>query len=108
LNTSQDRVGNFSQIDQTQKYEIQIDGSDRNSEMLEKGMPMFYESRDYGFKTVTIDKLSQKDQTEEGQQESPPFNLEDDSLNKNKFGEFIRQNAGLKVQTSISTYDREL
>jgi hypothetical protein len=56
-------------------------------------MPMFYESRDYGMKGVTIDKLSPKDHHLEDEEEvatRPPFNLEDDSLDKDKFGEFVR------------------
>lgn len=56
-------------------------------------MPMFFESRDYGVKGVTIDKLSPKDNRAEDEEEgatTPPFNLEDDSLDKDKFGEFVR------------------
>jgi len=72
---------------------------------------MFFESRDYGVKGVTIDKLSPKDPRMENEEEvgnRPLFNLEDDSLDKEKFGEFVRQNAGLKPNTSISTYNHEL
>jgi hypothetical protein len=74
-------------------------------------MPMFFESRDYGVKGVTIDKLSPKDpriEDEEDVGNRPLFNLEDDSLDKEKFGEFVRKNAGLKPNTSISTNNREL
>ena len=111
-------MGNNTQDDQTQKYDIQLngsasgiegDGSDEGGH--EKGMPMFFESRDYGVKVVTIDKLSPKDPRMEDEEEGatrPPFNLEDDSLDKDKFSEFVRQNAGLNHNTSISTYNREL
>jgi hypothetical protein len=90
-------MGNYTQIDQTQKYDIQlnasgIDADDSDDGGHEKGMPMFFESRDYGVKGVTIDKLSPKDNRAEDEEEvatTPPFNLEDDSLDKDKFGEFV-------------------
>jgi hypothetical protein len=116
--TSQGKIGNNTQADQTQKYDIQLNGSASGIEGdgsddggHEKGMPMFFESRDYGVKGVTIDKLSPKDPRMEDEEEGasrPPFNLEDDSLDKDKFSEFVRQNAGLNPNTSISTYNREL
>ncbi|MFN9903596.1 MAG: hypothetical protein ACK55Z_33435, partial [bacterium] len=60
-------------------------------------MPMFYESRDYGIKGVTIDKLSPKNQNFQGRpNDNRPFNLDEDSLDKDKFGDYVRQNAGLK------------
>ena len=117
VHTSVGKMGNFTQQDQTQKYDIHINvsGSGMDDEASgdndhEKGMPMFYESRDYGIKTVTIDKLSQKDHDDLDHSNvgvKQRFNLEDDSLDKDKFGDYVRQNAGLKPKTSISTYDAE-
>jgi hypothetical protein len=70
---------------------------------------MFYESRDYGIKGVTIDKLSPKgDRADERGNDRPPFSLNDDSLDKDKFDEYVRQNAGLKIPNNISSINNDL